>query len=258
MVLNKRTVRWLFVDDTAEGSNEQLPRLVDEEDNRLRHLHPAALCANTAISQALQMRPDVALLDLLLPLRLGEDRRHEHGVGCALTIRKESRGAIQVLIFSNSPPEPKLAESRAQIACLAEAGVLGYLDKSAGYHDIAQALIQASEGTPAFKPGWVYQLWQECLKPWPHPCFAGLDPLNASEHETLVLLATVGGKNMDIARMRGDVGLHAVAANITSACEKLQIPGQGAGRRSSLAIWAINNCPIVQERLARNRRGLLI
>jgi DNA-binding NarL/FixJ family response regulator len=141
---------------------------------------------NEALALAIQLRPDVVLMDLRMPRCDGIQatrRLHEHDAG------------INVLVLTT------YADDRSVIEAL-RAGARGYLTKDAGAAEIRQALERVTAGQPAIDPAVQQHLLDAITASGPRhsaehaPAFpAGL---TAREAEVLKLIAE-GLSNSEIA-----------------------------------------------------------
>jgi DNA-binding NarL/FixJ family response regulator len=127
-----------------------------------------------AVKLCEEERPDVAILDVAMPLL--------NGVDAAREIRRQCPGT-QVVLLTMYAEEPYVLASL-------RAGVAGYVLKSNAASDLIQAIEAVSRGDVYLSPGVSRTVVQAFLTGAPAPD----DPLSAREREVLQLIAE--GKNM--------------------------------------------------------------
>jgi DNA-binding NarL/FixJ family response regulator len=139
-----------------------------------------------ALALAIQLRPDVVLMDLRMP--------HCDGVEATRRLREHDVG-IKVLVLTT------YADDRSVIDAL-RAGARGYLTKDVSAAEIREALLRVTHGQPAIDPSVQQHLLDAITgraagpEPEPGPQFpAGL---TAREAEVLTLIAR-GLSNAEIA-----------------------------------------------------------
>jgi DNA-binding NarL/FixJ family response regulator len=140
---------------------------------------------NEALALAIQLRPDVVLMDLRMP--------RCDGIEATRRLREHDAG-IKVLVLTT------YVDDRSVIDAL-RAGARGYLTKDAGAAEIRQALEQVTRGQPAIDPAVQQHLLDaltasENCGAEPAPQFPG--GLTAREAEVLSLIAQ-GLSNSEIA-----------------------------------------------------------
>jgi DNA-binding NarL/FixJ family response regulator len=141
---------------------------------------------NEALALAIQLRPDVVLMDLRMP--------RCDGIEATRRLREHDAG-IKVLVLTT------YADDRSVIDAL-RAGARGYLTKDAGAMEIRQALEQVTAGQPAIDPAVQQHLLDVVTTSGPRhsagpaPQFPG--GLTAREAEVLTLIAQ-GLSNSEIA-----------------------------------------------------------
>ncbi len=127
------TIRVLIADDqrvVREGLASLLRLLAGVE------VVGTAADGNEALAMAIQLRPDVVLMDLRMP--------HADGVETTRRLRDHD-ASIKVLVLTT------YADDRSVIEAL-RAGARGYLTKDAGATQIRDALQQVTSGQPAVDP----------------------------------------------------------------------------------------------------------
>ena len=140
-----------------------------------------------ALAMAIQLRPDVVLMDLRMP--------HCDGVEATRRLR-EHDASIKVLVLTT------YADDRSVIDAL-RAGARGYLTKDVGAGEIREALERVTRGQPAIDPAVQQHLLDAiaATRPSPHgePAPQLPNGLTAREAEVLSLIAN-GLSNTEIAR----------------------------------------------------------
>jgi len=127
------TIRVLVADDqrvVREGLASLLRLLAGVE------VVGTAADGNEALSMAIQLQPDVVLMDLRMP--------HSDGVEATRRLRDHD-ASIKVLVLTT------YADDRSVIDAL-RAGARGYLTKDAGAAQIREALQRVTSGQPAIDP----------------------------------------------------------------------------------------------------------
>ena len=151
---------------------------------------------DTAVSRAIELRPDVVLMDLNLPGTPGLEATRRivaAAPGCA------------VLVVT------MLADD-ASIAAAMRVGARGYVLKEAGQDEVLAAIRTVAAGGAVFGPGVAARLLD---RP------AGGTGLTARESEVLALLAD-GRSNAEIARELG-LSLKTVQNHVSNVLAKLQV-----------------------------------
>jgi NarL family two-component system response regulator LiaR len=132
-----------------------------------------------AIGQARRLRPDVILMDLVMP-RLD-------GIGAIKQIVSENAEA-RILVLTSFAADDKVFPA-------IKAGALGYLLKDSSPSELVQAIRQVHRGEPSLDPSIARKLLQELA----HPPKAAptTEPLTERELDVLRLVAQ-GKSNRDI------------------------------------------------------------
>jgi len=140
---------------------------------------------NEAVTRALQLRPDVVLMDLRMP--------HCDGVQATRLLR-ERDASIKVLMLTT------YADDRSVIEAL-QAGARGYLTKDSGAEEIRQALLRVTSGQAAIDPAVQHHL-VSAIADGPQTVADSArrlpDGLTAREAQVLTLIAS-GLSNAEIA-----------------------------------------------------------
>jgi DNA-binding NarL/FixJ family response regulator len=173
-----------------------------------------------AVRLALELRPDVLLLDLRMP----------HVDGVEATRRLRDAGApCRVLILTSFSDEPRVGDA-------VRAGALGYLLKDVGRADLLRAVRDAARGVPTLHPSAQEQLLRDVAGGGgaPAPTAAPLAALTRREREVLRLVAR-GESNKRVAAALG-LSEGTVKSYLSGVFEKL-----GVGDRTQAALWAVRN-----------------
>jgi len=157
------------------------------------------------------LRPDVVLLDLLMPLL--------DGLGVLAAMRKEDLAAA-VLVLTSSADDQHLIQAL-------KAGAPSYLPKTAGVDEVIDAVRAAARGESVLQPTATARLLRELRRP--------ADPLaQLTARETDVLKGLAQGRsNREIARSLS-VSEETVKSHVSSILAKL-----GLADRTQAAIFAL-------------------
>jgi NarL family two-component system response regulator LiaR len=164
-----------------------------------------------AVRVAAEVRPDVVLLDLLMP---GGD-----GVA-ALRALREAVPEARVLVLTSFTDD-------AQIFAAMEAGAAGYLLKDIEPEALAAAVREVAAGNPVLHPRVATRLMRRSAAP-----VAGLAELTARERDVLRLIVE-GLANKEIAGRLG-IGEKTVKTHVSRVLDKLH-----AADRTQAAVTAI-------------------
>ena len=133
-----------------------------------------------AIAEASRLRPDVILMDLVMP--------KTDGITAIRSITARQPEA-RILVLTSFATDDKILPA-------IKAGALGYLLKDSGPHELGQAIHQVHQGEPSLHPLVARKLLQELAT---HPSQPPVpDPLTEREVEVLQLVAQ-GKSNQEIA-----------------------------------------------------------
>jgi DNA-binding NarL/FixJ family response regulator len=205
-LMNPKPIRILIADDHTIV-RQGLARLIEE--------HPGmkvvaeATNGRVAVEQALEIKPDVAILDIAMPLM--------NGIETAKRIRK-LLPKTKILILSMYSHEHYIHE-------LLETGVSGYLLKDASGRDIIQAIKAAMKDETFLSPSISKKLIDTYLSPQKsQPKAEMYKQLSNREREVFQLIAE-GHSTRDIADMLC-VSISTVKSHRTNIMEKLKIDSQ--------------------------------
>ncbi|WP_374712944.1 response regulator [Symbiobacterium terraclitae] len=206
-------IRLLIVDDhkmVREGlkiylSTEPEIQVVGEAEN-----------GEEAARLAAELRPDVILMDLIMP---GVDGIE--GTKRCLAACPETR----VIVLTSMPDDELVVPA-------IRAGALSYILKDISADELAETIKKAVSGKPTLHPVAAQRMMQELTAPpKPRP---GVDEISPREMEVLRLIAQ-GLSNKEI----GDrlfIGERTVKTHVSHLLEKLQLQD-----RTQLAIYALQN-----------------
>jgi len=133
-----------------------------------------------AVAKALELKPDVVLMDLSMPQMDGVE---------AIRALAEKAPEIKVLLLTGSGVEERIFDAL-------EAGALGYLSKTAQSDEILEAVRRVHSGDPSLPPEITRRLLTRLGGSPDHREL--VDPLTEREEEVLALVAE-GMSNRDIA-----------------------------------------------------------
>ncbi len=172
-----------------------------------------------AVRLALDLRPDVLLMDLRMP--------RVDGVEATRRLR-DAGATCRVLILTSFSEEPRVGDA-------VRAGALGYLLKDLGRADLLRAVRDAARGVPTLHPAAQEQLLRDVAGGGDAPAPAApLASLTRREREVLQLVAR-GESNKRVAAALG-LSEGTVKSYLSGVFEKL-----GVGDRTQAALWAVRN-----------------
>jgi len=206
-------VRVLVVDDQAIVRRGIRALLATEDD--LAVVGEAADGA-AAVREAERLRPDVVLMDLVMP---GTD-----GVEATRRLAEQTPGMRIVVLTSFATDE--------HVFPAIQAGALGYLLKDSDPEDLVRAIRQAARGEPALHPDIARRVLAELHRPPAKAQPRTTEPLTAREVEVLRLVAE-GLSNAAIAA-RLVVGETTVRTHVSAILSKLQLAS-----RTQAALYAL-------------------
>ncbi|MCU1240021.1 MAG: LuxR family transcriptional regulator [Candidatus Acidoferrum typicum] len=155
---------------------------------------------NEAIRRVNSMHPDIAVMDISMPIL--------NGVEVAREVRLSSPKTKSILLTQH--------DERQYIFEALEAGVKGYVLKSQAFGDLVQAIKQVSRGQPYFSPG-VSAAVVEVF----HSKSERRNLLTARERQVLQLIAE-GESTKDVASLLG-ITVKTAESHRTALMKKLDI-----------------------------------
>jgi two-component system, NarL family, response regulator NreC len=159
-----------------------------------------------AVVLANELSPDVAILDIAMPLL--------NGIDAAEQIRK-SNSAIGIIILTMHADEGYVLRAL-------NAGVKGYLLKESAEEDLLRAVRAVSQGKPFFSPAITQTLLEDYMRVLKQDGLSdSFELLTAREREVLQLLAE-GKTNKDAANIL-DVSLYTIESHRTNLMQKLNL-----------------------------------
>ena len=204
-------IRVLIADDHAIV-REGLRSLLETEPGM--ELAGEAADGAEAVAQARAARPDVILLDLMMP-RLD-------GIQAIGAIKREQPDA-RILVLTS------FAEDEKVFAAI-KAGALGYLLKDSSPQELLQAIREVARGESSLHPTIARKVLRELSRPPALP--ATPEPLTARELEVLRLVAQ-GLANQEIAG-RLALSERTVRTHVSQILAKLQL-----ANRTQAALYAL-------------------
>jgi len=168
-----------------------------------------------AIALALALRPDVILLDLMMPIKDGLE---------AIREIKAANDRARILVLTSFANDNRVFPA-------IKSGALGYLLKDATHDQLLQAIRDVAQGRASLHPAIALKVMREIDKPAPD-LPPTPDPLTAREMDTLRLIAR-GLTNQEIA---AELSLHerTVVKYVTNIFEKLHL-----ANRTQAALYAL-------------------
>ena len=167
-----------------------------------------------AVDKALALRPDVILLDMMMP--------RKDGLGAIHDIIKENPDA-RILVLTSFAEDEKVFPA-------IKAGALGYLLKDSSPQELLQAIRNVYSGEASLHPTIARKLMRELSQPVKLP--PTTDPLTEREVEVLRLVAQ-GLSNDEIAE-RLVVSERTVRTHVSHILHKLHL-----ANRTQMALYAV-------------------
>lgn len=165
---------------------------------------------NAALEQARKLRPDVVLMDLLMPVM--------DGITATQAIRRELPD-VEVLALTSVLED-------ASVVGAVKAGAIGYLLKDTQADELCRAIRAASAGQVQLSPQAAARLMREVRTPD--------NPESLTERETEVLRLLASGKaNKEIA-LELHISETTVKTHVSSILAKLGVPS-----RTQAALYAV-------------------
>jgi NarL family two-component system response regulator LiaR len=167
-----------------------------------------------AVDKAITLKPDVILLDMMMP-------------------RKDGLGAIQEIIRENPDARILVLTSFAEdekVFPAIKAGALGYLLKDSSPRELLQAIRNVSHGEASLHPAIARKLMRELNQPANLP--PTTDPLTEREVEVLRLVAQ--GLSNDEVAQKLVLSERTVRTHVSHILDKLHL-----ANRTQMALYAV-------------------
>ncbi len=209
--MNNASIRVLIADDHAIERKGLRALLATERD--IQVVGEASDGAE-AVAQAQACRPDVILMDLVMPKL--------DGIEATRQITAQLPG-VRVLVLTSFAADDKVFPA-------IKGGALGYLLKDSGPDELIQAIHQVHRGQPSLEPS----IARKVLSELAHPPKAPLtpEPLTARELDVLRLIAQ-GKNNKEIAEQLVITEM-TVRTHVSSVLSKLHLAS-----RTQAALYAL-------------------
>jgi two-component system, NarL family, response regulator LiaR len=204
----------VLIADDHEVVREGL-RMVLSEGRETIEIVGEARDGEEAVQLAERLRPDVVLMDLLMP-RLD---------GIAATQRLKASGSTaRVLILTTDADDGRIVEA-------IRAGALGYLLKDAMRAQLVQAIHAAARGVPTLDPRVQDRLMRRVATP---PAPSPFASLTSRELDVLRLIARGYGNKQIAAAL--NLGVGTVKGYVSAMLPKI-----GVGDRTQAALFAVKH-----------------
>ncbi len=167
-----------------------------------------------AVSQARSLRPDVILLDLMMPRKSGLE---------VISDVKRENLEVRILVLTS------FADNERVFAAV-KAGALGYLLKDSSPQQLIQAIHDVYQGQPSLHPTIALKVIRELNRPPDLPLTE--EPLTERELQTLRLIAK-GLANQDIAK-KLTISERTVGKYVSNILDKLHL-----ANRTQAALYAL-------------------
>ena len=167
-----------------------------------------------AVAEAVRLRPDVILMDLVMP--------EVDGIAAIQQI-VAGQPAARILVLTSFDADDKVFPA-------IRAGALGYTLKNAGPAELGQAIRQVYRGEASLHPTIAQKVLQELMHPPAHPPTA--DPLTEREVEVLRRVAH-GESNQQIALALG-ISEATARTHVSNILSKLHLAS-----RTQAALYAL-------------------
>ncbi len=207
----KKSIHVLIADDHAVV-REGLRTLINIEPDMEVIGEAADGCA--AVQQALELNPDVILLDMVMPRQNGLE---------AIAAIKEKQPDAKILVLTSFADDDKVFPA-------IKAGALGYLLKNSSPQRLLRAIRDVYQGEPSMSPDVAKKLMLEMQRPAELPPTA--EPLTEREVDVLRLIAQ-GLTNQEIAA-KLVIGEGTVRTHVSNILTKLHL-----ANRTQAALYAL-------------------
>lgn len=177
----------------------------------------AAADGREAVRLARQLRPDVCLFDIRMPVMDGIEATR-------LLAGPDVADPLPVVVITTFDLDEYVHGAL-------KAGARGFLLKDAGPALLTQAIRAAADGDALIAPSVTVRLLAAFADSWTGPARQPLEPLTAREEEVLVPVAQ--GRTNDEIASELHISTSTVKAHLASLMRKL-----GARNRVELAMWA--------------------
>ncbi len=167
-----------------------------------------------AVDQALSLKPDVILLDMMMP--------RKDGLGAIHDIIQENPDA-RILVLTSFAEDEKVFPA-------IKAGALGYLLKDSSPQELLQAIHNVYNGEASLHPTVARKLMRELNQPQSLP--PTTDPLTEREIEVLRLVAQ--GLSNDTIAQKLVVSERTVRTHVSHILDKLHL-----ANRTQMALYAV-------------------
>ena len=167
-----------------------------------------------AIADMDKLRPDIVLMDLVMPIMDGIETTHHI---------KAAHPSIQILVLTSFATDDKIFPA-------IKAGALGYLIKDTGPDELVRAIRQVHQGQLTLHPTIAQKLLKELTLTSERP--PSPDPLTDREVEVLKLIAR-GLSNQEIAETLV-VSIATVYTHVSKILDKLHLAS-----RTQAALYAL-------------------
>lgn len=225
--MNKPPIRVLLTDDHAIVRKGVRALLATERDIQVVG---EACNGAEAVAQAEALRPDVILMDLVMPKLDGIEATRQ------ITTRLPG---MHILVLTSFAADEKVFPA-------IKAGALGYLLKDSGPEELVDAIRRVNRGEPSLEPSIARKVLMELSHP-PKQQPLTADPLTEREFDVLRLIAK-GCSNKDIA-MKLSVSDLTVRTHVSNILSKLHLASrtQAALYALQMGITSLEDIPILED-----------